>query len=111
MRLKEKVPIAYCMNIKNITKIQSLVLVILACVTKKQWELMDENDENDENVEEQLEWDGDNGIANMVGMYIKHPNKDFCEYYQSLLAAVHTATAAHEDDKEEHENICKVTPH
>ena len=66
-------------------------------------------DENDENVEEQLEWDGDNGIANMVGMYIKHPDKEFCEYYQSLLSAVHTATAAHEDDKEEHENICKVT--
>ena len=107
MRLKEKVPIAYCMNVKNITKIQSFVPAILVRVSKKQWELMDENDEN---VEEQLEWDGDNGIANMVGMYIKHPDKEFCDYYQSLLTAVHTATPAHEDDKEEHSDVCKVTP-
>ncbi len=38
-------------------------------------------------------------------MYIKHPNKEFCEYYQSLLTAVDTTN---EDDKEEHENVCKV---
>ena len=108
MRLKEKVPIAYCMNIKNITKVESFVPAILVRVTKKQWELMDENDEN---MEEQLEWDGDNGIANMVGMYIKHPDKEFCEYYQSLLTAADTAAAAaHENDKEEHVDVCKATP-
>ena len=47
MRLREKVPI-----------VQSFVLMILVCVTKKQWELMEENDEN---MEEQLERDGGNG--------------------------------------------------
>jgi hypothetical protein len=46
-------------------------------------------DENDENMEEQLEWDGDNGIVNMVGMYIRHPDKEFCDYYQSLLMAMY----------------------
>ena len=110
MRLKEKVPIAYCMNIMNITKVQSFVPAILVHVTKKTWELMDENDKN---MEEKLEWDGDNGIANMVGMYIKHPDKEFCEYYQSLLtaaAAADNAAAVHEDDEEEHVDACKVTP-
>ena len=47
MRLREKVPI-----------VQSFVLMILVCVTKKQWELMEENDEN---MEEQLERDGGDG--------------------------------------------------
>jgi hypothetical protein len=47
----------------------------------------------------------------MVGMYIKHPDKEFCEYYQSLLTAADTAAAAaHENDKEEHVDVCKVTP-
>ena len=75
---ERKVPIAYCMNVNNISKMQSFVPAILVRVGKKQWELMDENDDN---MEEQLEWDGDNGIANMVGMYIKHADKAFCDYF------------------------------
>jgi hypothetical protein len=34
MRMREKVPIAYCMNVKDITKVQSLVPMILVRVTK-----------------------------------------------------------------------------
>ena len=53
-------------------------------VSKKQWELMNENDDH----MEQMEWDGDNRIENMVGMYIKHTDKEFCEYFQSLTNAL-----------------------
>ena len=46
---------------------------------KKQWKLMDENGDH----MEQMGWDGDNGIGNMIGMYIKHADQSFCDYFQS----------------------------
>ena len=89
MKLKEKVPIAFCMNEKNITKIQSFVPAILVRVGKNCWDLMDENDDQ---MDDQLQWDGDNGIANMVGMYIKHPDKEFCDYFQSYFQSLTMST-------------------
>jgi len=79
-RMKLKVPVAYCMNEKNIRVVASFVPAILVRLGQKLWELMDENDDH----MEQLEWDGDNGIENMLGMYIKHPDASFCEYVKSL---------------------------
>jgi len=84
MKLKDKVPIAFCMNESNIMRKESFIPAILVRVSKKQWELMNENDDH---VMEQMEWDGDHGIANMVGMYIKHADKEFCDYFQSLTNA------------------------
>ena len=98
MRLKDKVPIVYCINTQDISKMSSFVPAILVRVGKKQWEVMDENDEN---MEEQLEWDGDNGIVNMVGMYIKHPDQSFCDYFQSLQPVKESTQPDHND---------KVTP-
>ena len=66
IKLKEKVPIAYCTDERNIHKVQLFIPAILVCIGKKQWELMDENDDH----MEQIEWDGDHGIGNMVGMYL-----------------------------------------
>jgi cobalamin biosynthesis protein CobT len=79
-RMKLKVSVAYCMNEKNIRVVASFVPAILVRLGQKLWELMDENDDH----MEQLEWDGDNGIENMLGMYIKHPDASFCEYVKSL---------------------------
>ena len=41
-------------------------------------------DENDDDME-QLVWDGDEGVNNLFGIYIKQPNEAFCEYYQTLI--------------------------
>ncbi len=81
-KIRDKVPIAFCLDEGNITKMESFVPAILVRVGKTQWELMDEN--NDEM--EQMEWDGDNGIGNMVGMYmyIKHVDKAFCDYFKTM---------------------------
>lgn len=73
MKLKGKVPIAFCMDERNITRKESFIPAILVRIGKKQWELMDENDDH----MEQMEWNGDHGIENMVGMYIKHANQEF----------------------------------
>lgn len=84
-------PIAYCTNVKDITNVASFVTAILVRVTQTKWELMDENDDE----MEQLEWDGDEGIANMVGMNIRHPDREFCEYFKSMTRV------ATDDDKME----------
>jgi hypothetical protein len=79
-KIRDKVPIAFCIDESNITKMESFVPAILVRVGKTQWELMDENDDD----MEQMEWDGDNGIGNMVGMYIKHADKAFCDYFKTM---------------------------
>ena len=52
-------------------------------MTKKHWELMDKNNDN----REQMECDGDNGLANMIGVYIKHADSYFCDYFKGLCLA------------------------
>ena len=81
LKLKEKVSIAYCMDESNISKMQSFTPAILVRVTKNKWELMDQHDDY---LIGQMEWDGDDGVANMMGMYIKHADNTFCEYFRSL---------------------------
>ncbi len=89
-KIRDKVPIAFCINESDITKMESFIPVILVHIGKKQWELMDEND----NEMEQMEWDGDNGIGNMVGMYIKHADKAFCDYFETMNNCVKEAWKA-----------------
>jgi hypothetical protein len=45
-------------------------------IGKNIWEVMDENDDH---LIEQLDWDEDDGIKNMVSMYIKHITPGFCK--------------------------------
>ena len=79
-KIRDKVPIVFCIDESNITKMESFVSPILVCIDKMQWELMDENDDEMEH----MEWDGDNSIGNMVGMYIKHADKAFCDYFKTM---------------------------
>ena len=89
-KIRDKVPIAFCIDESNITKMESFVPAILVRIGKTQWELMDENDDE----MEQMEWDGDNGIGNMVGMYIKHADKAFCDYFETMNNCVKEAWKA-----------------
>jgi hypothetical protein len=86
--LKEKVPIAYCVNESDTTKKESFIPAILVSVTKKQWELMDKNDDS----MEQLEWDADNSLANsMIDMYSKHADTNSWDYFKGMCFASKSA--------------------
>ena len=87
MKLKKKVPIAFCVDEKDISNVKSFVPSILVRVGKTMWELMDENDDH----MEQLEWDGDNGVANLLGTYIKHPDEMFRSYFQTMTTVTKSA--------------------
>ncbi len=72
---------AWCLDTKNVLDTQSFVPAILVKISKTTWELMDENDDE----MKQFVWDGDKGVNNLFGIYIKQPDDAFCEYYQTLV--------------------------
>jgi hypothetical protein len=67
------------MTIKDITNHGSFFPAILVKMGKNMWEVMDENDDH---LIEQLDWDGDDGIKNMVSMYIKHITPGLCNHFK-----------------------------
>ncbi len=81
MRIRHSIPVMWCLDTKKVLDTQSFVPAILVKISKTFWELMDENDDE----MEQLIWGGDEGVNNLFGIYIKHPNDAFCEYYQTLV--------------------------
>ena len=84
---------AWCLNSKNELDTQSFVPTILVKISKTTWELMDEKDDE----MEQLVWDGNEGVNNLFGIYIKQPNEAFCEHYQMLVT---TSSAGGSQNKE-----------
>lgn len=86
------------MNDKNVGDIASFVPALLLTIGKNLWEeVMDENYD----FMEQLVWDGDDGIDNVFGVYIKHPGATFCEYFRSVTGC---------DKNGDEEERCEVTP-
>ena len=67
-KVNEKVPIAYCVNTKNISELAPFILAFLKKVGHV-WEVLDEH--KDEMLE-QIMRDGDNGIETNWGMYLTY---------------------------------------
>ena len=67
-------------DVTDITSQNTFIPAILVQVGETLWEVMDENDDN---MIEQLQWDGNEGIINMMGMYIHHPDQSFCSFFQA----------------------------
>ena len=93
-KIRAKVPVANCMNIKDITNHRSFVPAILVKIGKNTWEVMDENDDH---LIQQLDWDGDDGIKNMVSMYIKHITPGFCNHFKMMAKEWLISTPAKSD--------------
>ncbi len=52
----------------------------------------------------QLDWDGDKGVKNLMGIYIQHPSQNFITYFQT-----HPSTAALSSTMSQDQH--KVSPH
>jgi hypothetical protein len=52
----------------------------------------------------QLDWDGDKGVENLMGVYIQHPLQNFINYFQTCLS---TAALSSTMSQDQH----KVSPH
>ena len=81
MKMHEKIPILNCINVKDISKMESYVPAVLKKIDITMWEIWDENEDKILNT---IEFDGDEGLNNSWGLYLKQPNVDWCRYYQGL---------------------------
>jgi hypothetical protein len=83
LKLCESVPIAWCADTNQVCEMQSFVPAFLTRVTKHMWEVTDVDDLIIQN----LDWKGDEGIENMMGIYIQHPVKRFMAIAQLLAVS------------------------
>ena len=83
MPLNKPVPVAsipFSHKEGSVMDTKSFVASLLVRTSNSTWELTNEYD--DDMV--QLEWDGDEVLLNNFGIYIKHPDEAFCEYYENM---------------------------
>jgi hypothetical protein len=79
IRLRKKVPIAWCNNVKDITNVASFVACFIMRIRKEDYKLTDANDLEMSH----LEWSGDDGVENLCGCnYIQHPFKKYIEHFK-----------------------------
>jgi hypothetical protein len=52
----------------------------------------------------QLDWDGDKGVDNLMGIYVQHPSQNFIDYFQTRPP---TAALSSTMSQDQHE----VSPH
>ena len=95
LALRESVPIAWCVDTRDVHEVRSFVPAYLLRVSKNMWEVTDVDDM----VLRNLDWMGDEGIDNMMGIYIQHPAKRFLEYFKekrplATLTAANTRAAS-----------------
>jgi hypothetical protein len=78
LKLRESVPIVWCVDTNQVCEVQSFVPAFLTRVTKHMWEVIDVDDLIIQN----LDWKGDKGIENMMGIFILHPGKRFMDFFK-----------------------------
>ena len=65
LSLRERVPIVWCVDTCDVHQVRSFVPAYLLRETKNMWEVTDVDDM----VLQNLDWRGDEGIDNMMGIY------------------------------------------
>ncbi len=73
MKLQESVPVAWCVENHEVHHLESFVPAYLTRISTHLWEITDEDDLE----MSQLDWDGDKGVENLMGIYIQHPLQNF----------------------------------
>jgi hypothetical protein len=91
-RLGAMFPIIYCINNKDITDDDNWVPCILIKVRKDQYEVLVIN--GDLKVDEDLEWEGDNGLSGTWTMYHKYPSTTFVDSFCTRLEMAAEETEA-----------------
>jgi hypothetical protein len=91
--LRAMFPIIYCINNKDITDDDNWAPCILIKVRKDQYEVLDVN--GDLKVDEDIEWEGDDGLSSTWSMYHKYPSTTFVDSFRTRLQIVAEVTEAH----------------
>ena len=96
--LRVSVPIAWCKNTKDISRKESFVPAYITQISKHQYEVTDGDD-----VEMfALEWDGNEGVRNLVECtYIQFPAKKYVDYFRSIAPTAAVSSALSKADTHE----------
>ncbi len=70
LKLRESVPVAWCVQNHDVHCLESFVPTFLTRISTHLWEITDKNDLE----MAQLDWDGDKGVENLMGIYMQHPS-------------------------------------
>ena len=90
--LRTMFPIIYNTNNKDITDDNNWAPCILMKLRKNQYEVLDVN--GDLKVDEDLEWEGDDGLSSTWSMYYKYPSTAFVDSFRERLEMVAEETEA-----------------
>jgi hypothetical protein len=91
-RLGAMFPIIYCINNKDITDDDNWAPCILIKVRKDQYKVLDVN--GDLKMDEDLEWEGDDGLSCTWTMYHKYPSTTLVDSFRTRLEMVTEETEA-----------------
>jgi hypothetical protein len=80
--------------------LESFVPAFLTRISARLWEITDENDLKIT----QLDWEGDEGVKNLMDIYIQHPSQNFINYFQTCPSTAALSSAMSQDQH-------KVSPH
>jgi hypothetical protein len=100
LKLRESVPVAWCVQNHDAHCLELFVLAILTRISAHLWEITDEDDLE----MAQLDWDGNKGVENLMGIYVQHLLQNFIDYFQT-----HPSTAALSSTISQDQH--KVSPH
>ncbi len=100
LKLRESVPVAWCVQNHEVHCLESFVPAFLTRINAHLWEITDKD-----NLEmAQLDWDGDKGVENLMGIYIQHPSQNFMNYFQTHPSTAALSSTMSQDQQE-------VSPH
>jgi hypothetical protein len=100
LKLRESIPVAWCVQNHDVHCLESFVPAFLTRISAHLWEITDEDDLE----MAQSNWDGDEGVENLMGIYVQHPLQNFIDYFQT-----HPSTAALSSTMSQDQH--KVSPH
>ncbi len=100
LKLRESVPVTWCVQNHDIHCLKLFVPTFLTRISTHLQEITDKD-----NLEmAQLDWDGNKGVENLMGIYVQHPLQNFIDYFQTCPS---TAALSSTMSQDQH----KVSPH
>jgi hypothetical protein len=96
LKLRESVPVAWCVENHEVHCLESFFPACLTKISTHLWEITDEDDLE----MAQLDWGGDKGVENLMGIYIQHPLQNFINYFQTHLSAAALSSTMSQDQHE-----------
>ncbi len=93
LKLRESVSVAWCVQNHEVHCLELFVPAFLTRISAHLWEITDEDDLE----MAQLDLDGDEGVENLMGIYIQHPLQNLINYFQTCSSSAALSSTMSQD--------------